>query len=163
MSDLDDEGLRDLLRDSEELAWFLHDEPAETYRRRTLSFSDNVVVGSPVDASYGDGGLFNLVFNVACYQLNCVVRGRFLRGGIARGPLYVDDRHVVGQALVQAVLLEEYEADAPRVLVDENSVAAVDAELKFYADPVGGAAQPVPGPRWRPGVRQLPPGRGGGR
>lgn len=135
MDILDDEGLRDLLRDSEELAWFLHDEEAETYRQRTLSFSDNVVVGTPVDATYGDGGLFNLVFGVACYQLNRVVRGRFLRGGIARGPLYVDDRHVVGQALVRAVLLEEHEADVPRVLVDEGAMAGVAVELGYYRDP----------------------------
>ncbi len=131
----DDAALASLLADSEELAWFLHDEDSEDYRQRVLTFSDNVAVGSPVDPTYGDFGLFNTVFNVATYQMNRVSRGRFLRGGIALGPLYMDDRVIVGQALVDAVILEEQVASAPRVVVAEQALVGVSTELGYYADP----------------------------
>ncbi len=131
----DDTTLASLLADTEELAWFLHDEDSEDYRQRVLTFSDNVAVGSPVDPTYGDLGLFNTVFNVATYQMNRVARGRFLRGGIALGSLYMDDRIIVGQALVDAVLLEERVASAPRVVVAEQALVGVPTELGYYADP----------------------------
>lgn len=134
-SRMTNEDLRLTLQDSEDLAWFLHDEEREEHRQRVLSFSDNVVVGSPVDDSYADGGLFNTVFSVALYQLNRVMRGRFLRGGITRGPLYMDDRHAIGDALVQAVLLEERTAVYPRVLVGLDAMEGVPEEVALSGEP----------------------------
>ena len=134
MKSFTNDDLMSLIQDNDDLTWFLHGD-RDDYRQRFLSFSDNVAVGTPVDTSYGDGGLLNTVFSVATYQLNRVVRGRFLRGGIARGLLYMDDRHAVGPALVEAVLVEEKLAIYPRVIVTDEAMRDVGVELAYYADP----------------------------
>jgi hypothetical protein len=45
--------------------------------------------------------------------MNLAVRGRFLRGGITQGLLYMNDRVAMGLALVEAVWLEETVASYP--------------------------------------------------
>lgn len=132
VASLTDATLREGIAHLEQLREFLdHSWGASpsTYRR-FLSFSDNVVVGTPVDFSIDDGGIVDLLSSVLAYQLNMAAgRGRFLRGGIARGPLYIDDRLVIGQGLVDAVLIEKREAIFPRIVVAPDAV-----QLRLDAD-----------------------------
>jgi hypothetical protein len=88
--------------------WFLHDDEWEGQTQRFLSFSDNVVLGVPINASSPGGyGLGILLGWIHAYQVNMTNNGLFLRGGIAAGDLYVVDRFVTGPALVDAVVIEE--------------------------------------------------------
>jgi hypothetical protein len=117
---LTDEDLRAGISLNDELAWFLHDPDMDNHAR-VLAFSDNVISGAPVDELEDDGGLFSAVFDVASYQLNMTLRGRLLRGGIARGPLYMDHSYVTGEALLFAYDLESRVASFPRVLIHETT------------------------------------------
>lgn len=127
MADLDDTKLP---ADLELLShrWFLQHEDGEADYQRFLSFTDNVVVGTPVvtdrygERGYGLGMLLN---SVGAYQMNMTARGEFIRGAVSRGPLYMDDRTVTGSALVDAVILEEGVASYPRVVLSQSCVEVV--------------------------------------
>jgi hypothetical protein len=86
---------------------------------RILYFSDNVGIGLPIRDDDIDGGLAMVLGVVAAYQLQLALDGRFVRGGITRGPLYADNSFITGKALVDAVVLEKDHAVWPRVLVDQ--------------------------------------------
>lgn len=118
---LTDKDLRRSLEELDRLSWFLHSDTEQGWQRM-LTFSDNVVVGMPLNDRMfeDDGGLHSLVFSAAWYQLNLALLGRFMRGGFAYGPLYMDDRTVVGQALVDAVALESTLAVHPRIVLDQD-------------------------------------------
>jgi hypothetical protein len=59
-----------------------------------------------------------MITSVAHYQLGTTLRGQPLRGGISRGLFFANDELVTGPALIKSVLMEEYEAVYPRVLLD---------------------------------------------
>lgn len=124
----DSDRLRDMLSDV--------DSPFED-DSRVLTFSDNIVVGTPTQPSsaYGDEGQFFQIASIALYILNQAVLGRFYRGGFTVGALYIDDSYVAGPALVEAVDLEEKVAVNPRVLL---SGASVDLALDHLRDHSGG-------------------------
>jgi hypothetical protein len=132
MASMNDHELRqqlELLR----LRWFLHNEDWATDRQRLMSFSDNLVVGSPIaEQDPGGQGLGMLLSSVQGYQLNLAARNRFLRGAIALGDLYMDDRLVTGQALVDAVDLEESVAVYPRVVLSGACVALALADVEGW-------------------------------
>jgi hypothetical protein len=136
LKSLTDEDLAASLNAQEGLRWFLSgEEGLADSDRRVLSFSDNVVVGAPfVDRRFhADGGLSWHLSSVAAYQFNMAVRGRFLRGGIADGPLYIDGSHVTGLALVDAVHLEEHLAIYPRVVLSSACVEMSVAEREGWS------------------------------
>lgn len=108
--------------------WFLHDPAWDPAAQCFLPFSDNVIVGAPITRdSYGEHGyeLGMLLNSVRGYQLNMSARGRFVRGGVARGSLYMDDRFVTGKALVDAVNLDEKVAVFPRVVLSDGCLDAI--------------------------------------
>ncbi|MEN8706525.1 MAG: hypothetical protein ABF306_10350 [Nocardioides marinisabuli] len=140
LTGMSNEDLREDLRAYDDLRSFLHDEvdgwDADT--QRTLYFSDNLVVVSPVttETSNRDLGLFFQIWAAAAYQLNMAVRGRLLRGGITVGDAYADDTFVTGPAHLNAVLLEENVADNPRIVLDEICIELAREEYNNggYAD-----------------------------
>lgn len=130
---LTDKDLRRSLEELDRLSWFLHSDTEQQWQRM-LTFSDNVVVGMPLNSKMfeDDGGLHDLVFSAAWYQLNLALLGRFMRGGLAFGPLYMDDRTVVGQALVDAVALESTLAVHPRIVLDQDCTGLALAVMDQY-------------------------------
>jgi hypothetical protein len=133
LANLTDADLGQVTKDHVELGWFLHSSDAESFQR-SVRFSDNTVVGAPVTDS-DDGGAFHQIFSAATYQCNLVMRGRFLRGGIARGPLYIADSYVTGAGLVMAVKLEELTAVFPRVVIERRLIEGILRETMPEADP----------------------------
>ena len=135
VASLTDGSLREGIAHLERLRHFLDGRWGTSLNshRRLLSFSDNVVVGSPLDPTVDDAGVMDLVSSVVAYQCNMTARhGRFLRGGIALGPLYIDDRLVIGQGLVDAVFIEEHNAVYPRVLVAPDAVQlTIDSDKRW--------------------------------
>jgi len=122
----DADRLRDMLGDRDNI--FDDDQ-------RVLTFSDNIVIGSPTRPDpelYGDEGQLFDLSSVAIYLLNQSVLGRFYRGGLSVGPLYIDDSYVAGPALVEAVDLEEKVASSPRVLLSGASAELARAHLRHH-------------------------------
>lgn len=133
LASMTDADLRTVLKDHDEVGWFLHSNDMIELQR-SARFSDNTVVGAPLtDAD--DGGAFHQVFSAATYQCNLALRGRFLRGALATGPLYIADGYVTGQGLLDAVKLEENEAVVPRVIIQRELWHGFISESLPYADP----------------------------
>lgn len=135
---LTDDELATSLLAQEGLRYFLdHDDGYGHGDRRVLAFSDNVVVGVPFVQRrfHADGDLHLHLSSVAAYQFNMAVRGRFLRGGVAVGPLYIDGSHVAGSALVDAVQLEHAVAMHPRVVLSPECVELTLAERRGWSGP----------------------------
>lgn len=132
LREFDNEKLIASLENQSALRAFLHDDSRELRYQRFLSFSDNVITGSPIDSTLDDDGLLPTILSVGMFQLNLVSRGRFLRGGIDRGLLYMGEGYVTGPALLSAVKAEEKCAIYPRVLVTAKAMEAVPMLTRFY-------------------------------
>jgi nitroreductase len=101
-----------------------HDARLMRVTRRSLAtFSDHVVRTVALDGldetEIGNAVEFELS-QVQLAQANLAAHGVFLRGGITRGPIYIDDSFVFGAALVEAYELESKVAKYPRVLIAES-------------------------------------------
>ena len=130
MPTLDDAKLRERLLHLDRLRWFMVSEGDLPSYQQALSFSDHIVVGEPLRAGDELLQLGLLLESVAAYQLNLANRGIFMRGGIARGPLYMDGRNVIGQGLVDAYKIESDEASTPRALLAESIADEIRADRK---------------------------------
>lgn len=82
---------------------------------RISTFSDNVVVSSPVDTNQ----LVWFLQGLATIQLGLAVFGFWLRGAVCIGPIYHDDQIVFGPALNRAAALEKDSAIYPRIILDD--------------------------------------------
>lgn len=128
ISSLTDESLASDRKTAIEFDAILHREEWQGRSQRYATFTDNVVLGTPADSFSTARQLRFMLTAIAHYQLGLTLRARLVRGGVCRGPLFVDDRLVTGQALVDAVELEEREAVFPRVLVANNCYESVKAD-----------------------------------
>jgi hypothetical protein len=68
-------------------------------------FTDNLLLGNPVDACDDEGECdLNVMFvKVQAYQTSMALAGFFMRGGMSHGKLHVGDDVVFGEALLVAV------------------------------------------------------------
>lgn len=127
---LDDKMLNYQITLLDRFRWLLHDEGWQEGYQRFLSFTDNVVVGVPVEEdTSGAEELSNLLDSVERYQVSLAGRGQFMRGGVAVGNLYIDDRLATGPALVDAAILEEEIAIYPRVVLSDACVELIVEDL----------------------------------
>lgn len=83
--------------------------------QRVTQFSDSVVLSYAINE---ESGAFWMINEIALTVISLVFRGYLLRGAVTIGPLYHEDRHVVGPAMVAAVEMESKIACFPRVIVD---------------------------------------------
>ncbi len=99
----------------------------------TATFTDNIVVGFPVDAtgvpplSDADSTwavYLRALLAAAGYQTELIRHGIFIRGGITVGPLWIDAHLVFGSGLLDAYRLEHESAVYPRVIVSDGFVEA---------------------------------------
>jgi hypothetical protein len=115
-----------------EIGWFDAQKSGTSLAYKT--FSDNVLLAHPVDDMLEDAELGFLVQAIGRYQLRMAVQGFFVRGGLSRGPLYIDISHVFGQALVDAYLLEQEVALDPIVVLDEEVATVAAREVSDFAE-----------------------------
>jgi hypothetical protein len=87
--------------------------------QRVTQFSDSVVLSYAVNE---ESGAFWMINEIALTVISLVFRGYLLRGAVTIGPLYHEDRHVVGPAMVAAVEMESKIARFPRVVVDPTVI-----------------------------------------
>lgn len=126
LSNYDNEMLRQDIDVYDRTRDILHSEATNDQdSQRSLYFSDNVVVVEPIGEDTFTGPNPTLLAQTICaaiYQLNLAITGRVLRGGIAIGNAYADGNFVTGPAHLSAVLLEETQAEVPRILLDSEAV-----------------------------------------
>jgi hypothetical protein len=92
-----------------------HEEIIET-DFRAQSISDAVAISTKATGR----GLLQIFDAIEAMSFECLRHGYFIRGGIAKGPLYHDDHIVFGDALVHAYRLESQIARYPRVIVPQE-------------------------------------------
>jgi|GEM_PF-2263842 len=121
----------------------LHDAIAEAYREisdaggakwRVKTFSDNLMVGYPWLGT--GGGAFE--FDQACcsiahFQLSLAVRGIFIRGGIAVGPIHIGDHFVFGRILSEMKKMDETAVN-PCVYLAESAMDYMKRNQSCDAD-----------------------------
>lgn len=83
--------------------------------QRVTQFSDPVVLSYAINE---ESGAFWMINEIALTVISLVFRGYLLRGAVTIGPLYHEDRHVVGPAMITVVEMESKTACFPRVIVD---------------------------------------------
>jgi hypothetical protein len=94
------------------------------------AFTDNIVIGFPLardDDAFGE--MFWSFTNIAAFQLEMVLAGFFLRGGIAVGDLYIDSEIVFGPALLEAYEAESCCARDPRIVLAASAEDYVARQL----------------------------------
>ncbi len=80
---------------------YLHDPLGEKYKifkspllikdtRKFTTFTDNIVIGYPIEGEDGESELSSIFSDVADFQLTLAKAGLFVRGAIAIGELYID-------------------------------------------------------------------------
>ena len=84
------------------------------------TFSDNAVISYPAEKD----NLFFLIIELIHLQLDLVIEGVLIRGGITIGDLYHDKDVVYGPAMVQAYEMENKIAVYPRIIVDEKAIVS---------------------------------------
>lgn len=122
------EHLRDHLEVLDALEANLHSDLYDGSRQRLLTFSDNVAVACPLVSSAPADvteSIVKLSDRCADYQLARTLNGTGLRGAIALGDVFCDDRMIDGPALVDAVVLEETVAKVPRIVFHGDVVVAL--------------------------------------
>ena len=104
----------------------------KTYNRITYNFrifSDNICIYIKCAKSSGDttgnlrayNEMLAIIRFVMSFQYTCFVNfGLFMRGGIAKGSLFINEDLIIGKALVEAHYLESKKADYPRILISNS-------------------------------------------
>ncbi len=108
----------------------LYQSPQASFFAKT--FSDNIVIGFPVNGDHDDEGLLGSALEAAgSFQLEFLRRGFFTRGAIAFGPYYADRDMAFGIPLLEAVEGEK-DADYTRIILLPSVVAKVRGFLESY-------------------------------
>jgi hypothetical protein len=100
------------------------------------AFTDNVVIGFPIRDS-GEVELGRVFSNLSMFQLKMAQAGRFIRGSIAVGDLYIDRDIVFGAGLLEAYDVEQKLARDPRIVLAPSAVRYLTQHLARHEDPHG--------------------------
>lgn len=117
----------DLRSDLEAVAKLRHilDSQAIMRSHWFLSFTDDLVIGAPLDGHSTARQLRFLLTAVAGYQLGYMAHGQLLRGGVCHGQFHGSRQLVTGAALGKAVGIEQKIAKTPRVVIDLDCYRAI--------------------------------------
>ena len=97
------------------------------------SFSDNVLLAVPQFSYDMESEFGSILWPIKEYQFAMALRGYFIRGGLSVGPLFIDDNHVYGGALIEAYKLESKIAVNPMVVLCDNTMELVDHHMTYYS------------------------------
>lgn len=97
------------------------------------AFTDNVVLGHPVQQGAEEQTLVQVLSAVAALQRGLLLEGGFfVRGGIAFGDLYMDDDIVYGDSLVDAHETQEQVSLVPRVVLHRSAATLIPDHARRY-------------------------------
>lgn len=114
-----------------------------------VAFTDNVVIGWPVDAfglpeteldpilDDAESQLGLAFMGIAGFQFEMANAGFFVRGAVAVGEAYVDEYCVFGKGLLEAHEGESSLARDPRVVLTSSARDRVNSHLRYYGRSVG--------------------------
>jgi hypothetical protein len=97
------------------------------------SFTDNLVVGFPIRPGDDIESVYSQALTTASmYQLALALEGVFVRGGLARGGLWMDDLMVYGPGLISAYRLEVDHAVYPRIILHDDVAELASTHVHQY-------------------------------
>lgn len=94
-------------------------------------FTDNIVLGEIIESDDGEIEFGVVLSQVMYYQLSMALEGYFVRGGISVGDLFIDDKIVIGPALLKAHSIEESMARDPRVVLSTDVYKLIRKHIKY--------------------------------
>lgn len=119
----------DLVKDLDEHAGYLIKEAPYAVKM----FTDNVVLGFPIHDD-GEDEFGRMIFIVGLWQYTLLKHGFFVRGGMAVGPLFMDEDVVFGAGLIDAYQAESKLARDPRVVLAPSAMDLIHHHLAYYAN-----------------------------
>lgn len=90
-------------------------------------FSDSLVIVSPVASGSECSAVTGLAAQAAALQMNLMLHGYAMRGGLAIGEIHLSRNLLFGPGLIQAYQLEERAARDPRIVLSEQAAQIVRA------------------------------------
>jgi len=102
---------------------------------QVVAFSDSVVLGYPLQTPDAEPEFGALEDELLRYQLVLALSGFFVRGGLAIGELFMDERLAFGPALIDAYELQDTIANTPRIVLSLEMATLLRKHLGFYAFP----------------------------
>ena len=97
-------------------------------------FTDNILIGFPIDERGSEGPLGSTLFKVALFQLEMVLSGFFVRGALTIGNLYMG-QIVYGKGLLEAYRIEKELARDPRIVLGKSAYADFAKHITYYGKP----------------------------
>ena len=88
-------------------------------------FSDNIVIATKSSTRGVETAFWSAVVFAALIQIQFLMKGYLVRGGMTIGDYFIDDTMVWGQALVRAHVLESSVAIYPRIVIDPKTVGVL--------------------------------------
>ncbi len=96
------------------------------------TFTDNIILAYPKHED-GEGQYGSLILSFMYFQLNMILKGYFIRGGISLNDYYGDETFAYGPALVEAYELENNKANYPRIILSEKMIKLILGHIEdFY-------------------------------
>lgn len=96
-------------------------------------FTDNIILSYPLRIDHHESAIGRTARAIAQYQLEMAKDGFFIRGGISRGNLYIDNNLVYGDALLDAYTLESKFAVHPRIITSPSVKKLILEHFTYYA------------------------------
>lgn len=98
-------------------------------------FSDSMVISVKIDNNKYNEIVSTIVANIAHIGANLVMHGILIRGAITYGNLIHDDNGLlIGQALINAHILESKSAIYPRIILSDKLLNKLNYPLKSKSD-----------------------------
>lgn len=91
----------------------------QRYGIYVTTFSDSAIISYPLNH---DGGLFYVLIDLIHLQIELLMMGIFIRGGITIGLAHHDEYNAFGPAMVEAYELESKKALSPRIILTEDTI-----------------------------------------
>jgi len=120
--------LDDVIRRSSELV--------DNHSLRTMIMSDSITCSLPFISTENDPQLAMMLKGICTFQCFLLTRGILSRGGISIGNFYQDEKIMFGEALVDSYLLEEKEANYPRVIISEQDLMIIVNNSGFMKEDI---------------------------
>ena len=100
-------------------------------------FTDCIIFLTPAisngEDTYWESSFGNTIPNIMWWQARMAFQGYFIRGGIDFGSIFVSDKTIFGEPLLNAVDLEK-SANFPRIILSEDLLYVIGKQMSFYAE-----------------------------
>ena len=127
--------INDAIQRSKEFITKINGSPIlkQSLHFETRIFSDNILLCMDVSEDYLESArAISFLQMVSDIQREFITRyGLFLRGGIKRGYISLNDDYIFGQGLIDVVEIEERKAIYPRIIIDEALVDSIFTSKLF--------------------------------